>query len=84
MQNETAIQTEFKVQIDQQCTIWIRSSKYINATSQEQADEIALNMYKSGEIFSDLDEYEYIYDTLHETETVDILNEQGNTILKTY
>jgi hypothetical protein len=84
MQNETAIQTEFKVQIDQQCTIWIRSSKYINATSQEQADEIALNMYKSGEIFSDLDEYEYMYDTLHETETVDILNEQGNTILKTY
>jgi hypothetical protein len=84
MQNKTTVQTEFKVQIDQQCTIWIRSTKYINATSQQDADNIALNMFKSGEIFSDLDEYEYMYDTLHETETIDILNEQGNTILKTY
>jgi len=56
MQNETATQTEFKVQIDQQCTIWIRSTKYINATSQQEADNIALKMYKSDEIFSDLDE----------------------------
>jgi hypothetical protein len=84
MQNETTVQTEFKVQIDQQCTIWIRSTKYINAISQQEADNIALNMFKSGEIFSDLDEYEYMYDTLHETETIDILNEQGNTIIKTY
>jgi hypothetical protein len=84
MQNETTTQTEFKVQIDQQCTIWIRSTKYINASSQQEADEIAINMYQTGDIFSDIDDYEYLYDTMHETETIDILNEQGNTIIKTY
>jgi hypothetical protein len=83
MQNETTVQTEFKVEIDQQCTIWIRSTKYINAKSQQDADEIALNMYHNGDIFQDIDEYEYLYDTMQETEIVDITNEQGNTLVKT-
>lgn len=83
MTNTQTQTKEFKVEIDQQCTIWIRSTKYINAKSQQDADEIALNMYQNGDIFQDIDEYEYLYDTMQETEIVDITNDQGNTIVKT-
>ena len=75
---------EFKVQVDQQCTIWTTSIKIIEATSQDEADKIAVDMYHNGELFEDLQDFEYVYDSVHETETIDILNEQGNTILKTY
>jgi hypothetical protein len=73
---------QFKVQVDQLCTIWTSSIKFIEATSQEEADKIALDMYNDGELFGDLDEFEYVYDTLQETSTIDILNQQGNTIIK--
>jgi hypothetical protein len=73
---------EFRVQVDQLCTIWTSSIKFIEATSQEEADKIALDMYNDGELFGDLDEFEYVYDTLQETSTIDILNQQGNTIIK--
>lgn len=83
--NTTQTQTkEFKVQIDQQCTIWTTSYKMIEATSQDEADKIAVDMYHNGILFENLQDFEYVYDSVHETETIDILNQDGNTILKTY
>tara|TARA_R110000822_G_scaffold163349_1_gene303616 strand:+ start:870 stop:1121 length:252 start_codon:yes stop_codon:yes gene_type:complete len=73
---------QFKVQIDQLCTIWTSSTKYIEANSQQEADEIALNMYNNGEIFENIEEFQYVYDSVKETETIDILNEEGNRIIK--
>lgn len=84
MTNTQTQTKEFKVQVDQQCTIWTSSIKIIEATSQEEADKLAVEMYHNGELFENLQEFVYVYDSLHETETIDILNEQGNTILKTY
>jgi archaellum component FlaF (FlaF/FlaG flagellin family) len=73
---------QFKVQIDQLCTIWTSSIKYIEANSQQEADEIALNIYNNGEIFENIDQFEYVYDSLKETETMEILNGDGNRIIK--
>lgn len=73
---------QFKVQIDQLCTIWTTSTKCIEANSQQEADEIALNMYNNGEIFENIEEFQYVYDSVKETETIDILNEEGNRIIK--
>lgn len=84
MTNTQTQTKEFKVQVDQQCTIWTSSIKIIEATSQEEADKLAVEMYHNGELFENLQEFVYVYDSVHETETIDILNEQGNTILKTY
>lgn len=84
MTNTTTQLKEFKIQVDQQCTIWTSSIKIIEATSQEEADKLAIEMYHNGELFENLQEFVYVYDSVHETETIDILNEQGNTILKTY
>lgn len=83
--NTTQTQTkEFKVQVDQQCTIWTSSIKIIEATSQDEADKIAIDMYHNGELFENLQDFVYVFDSVHETETIDILNQDGNTILKTY
>jgi hypothetical protein len=73
---------QFKVQIDQLCTIWTSSTKYIEANSQQEADKIALEMYNNGEIFENIEDFEYVYDSVKETETIDILNEEGNRIIK--
>lgn len=80
--NSQTEKQEFKVQIDQLCTIWTSSTKYIEAYSQQEADEIALNMYNNGEIFENIEEFQYVYDSVKETETIDILNGEGNTIIK--
>jgi hypothetical protein len=74
----------FKVQVDQLCTIWTTSTKTIEATNQEEADKIAIEMYNNGQLFDELDDFEYVYDSLREMEEIDIINEQGNTILKTH
>lgn len=80
-QTETKI---FKVQVDQLCTIWTTSTKTIEATTQEEADQLAINMYHNGQLFDELDNFEYVFDSLREMEEIDIINEQGNTILKTH
>lgn len=79
----TQTQTKiFKVQVDQLCTIWTTSTKTIEATNQEEADKIALEMYNNGQLFDELDNFEYVYDSVKETETMEILNGDGNTIIK--
>ncbi len=81
--NTTQIQTkEFKVQVDQLCTIWTSSIKIIEATTQEEADKLAIELYNNGELYENLEEFVYVYDSLKETETIEILNEQGNTIIR--
>jgi len=81
----TQTQTKiFKVQVDQLCTIWTTSTKTIEATTQEEADQLAINMYHIGQLFDELDNFEYVFDSLREMEEIDIINEQGNTILKTH
>jgi hypothetical protein len=81
----TQTQTKiFKVQVDQLCTIWTTSTKTIEATTQEEADQLAINMYHNGQLFDELDNFEYVFDSLREMEEIDIINEQGNTILKTH
>jgi hypothetical protein len=85
--NTTQTQTqtkEFKVQVDQLCTIWTSSIKIIEATTQEEADQLAVDMYHKGELFENLTDFVYAYDSLRETDGIDIINEQGNTILKTH
>jgi hypothetical protein len=81
----TTTQTEtkiFKVQVDQLCTIWTTSTKTIEAITQEEADKIAIDMYNNGQLFDELDNYEYVYDSLKETDTMEIINEQGNTLIR--
>jgi hypothetical protein len=75
---------EFKVQVDQLCTIWTSSIKIIEATTQEEADKLAIDMYHKGELFENLTDFVYVYDSLREMDEIDIINEQGNTILKTH
>jgi hypothetical protein len=72
----------FKVQVDQLCTIWTTSTKTIEATNQEEADKIAIDMYNNGQLFDELDDFEYVYDSVKETETMEILNGDGNIIIK--
>jgi hypothetical protein len=81
--NTTQTQTqEFRVQVDQLCTIWTSSIKFIEATSQEEADKIAIDLYNNGELFEDLEDFEYNYDTLRELETMDIINGEGTTLIR--
>ena len=73
---------EFRVQLDQLCTIWTSSIKRVEATTQEEADQIAIEMYHNGELFENLDEFVYVYDSLKETETMEIINSTGNVLIK--
>jgi hypothetical protein len=80
---QTQTQTKiFKVQVDQLCTIWTTSTKTIEATTQQEADQYAIDMYNNGQLFDELDDFEYVYDSLKETETMEIINETGNRIIK--
>ena len=81
MQNTQTQKQEFRVQVDQLCTIWTSSIKFIEATTQEEADKIALEMYNNGELFENLEDFVYNYDTVKETETMDIINSKGNTLI---
>jgi hypothetical protein len=82
MTNTQTQTKEFRVQVDQLCTIWTSSIKTVEATSQEEADKIAFEMYENGQLFEDLDQFEYVYDSLKETETMEIINGEGNRIIK--
>lgn len=84
MTNTQTQTQEFRVQVDQLCTIWTSSIKIIEATTQEEADKLAIDMYQKGELFENLTDFVYVYDSLREMEDIDIINEQGNTILKTH
>ena len=82
MTNTQTQTKEFRVQVDQLCTIWTSSIKRVEATNQEEADKIALDMYNDGELFEKLEDFVYVYDSLKETETMEIINGEGNRIIK--
>jgi hypothetical protein len=82
MTNTTTQPKEFRVQIDQLCTIWTSSIKFIEATTQEEADQLAIEMYNNGELFEKLEDFVYNYDTVKETESMDIINGEGNTLIR--
>jgi hypothetical protein len=82
MENTQTKKQEFRVQVDQLCTIWTSSIKFVEATTQEEADKLAIELYNSGELFESLEDFVYNYDTVKETETMDIINGEGNTLIR--
>lgn len=82
MENTQTKKQEFRVQVDQLCTIWTSSIKFVEATTQEEADKLAIELYNSGELFENLEDFVYNYDTVKETETMDIINGEGNTLIR--
>lgn len=71
---------QFTFNIDQKITMWTRSTKHIEAETYEEAQQILKKQYLEGEIFEDLDEYEYLHDTQQDLDIVEILDNDGNLI----
>ena len=71
---------EFTFKIDQKITMWTRSTKHIEAETYEEAEKLLKEQYFKGEIFEDLDEYEYLHDTQEDMDIVEVLNQDGNLI----
>ncbi len=71
---------EFTFNIDQKITMWTRSTKHIEAETYEEAENILKTQYQAGEIFEDLDEYEYLHDTLEDIDGVEVLDQNGKLI----
>jgi hypothetical protein len=71
---------EFTFNIDQKVEMWTRSTKHIKAETYEQAEKILKEQYFKGEIFENLDEYEYLHDTQEDLEVIEVLNKDGNLI----
>ena len=79
METNTTLK-EFTYHIDQKIEMWTRSTKHIQAESQEQADKIIQDQIQLGEIYEDLDEYDFLYDTQKDLDIVEIFNQDGNQI----
>jgi len=60
--------------------MWTRSTKHIDASTYEEAEQVIKDQYQAGQLFEDLDEYEFLYDTQEDTECVEVLNTDGNQI----
>lgn len=73
---------EFRVQVDQLCTIWTSSIKFVQATTQDEADKLAIELYNSGELFENLEDFVYVYDSIKETDTMEIISGTGNVLMK--
>ena len=73
---------EFRVQVDQLCTIWTSSIKFVEATTQDEADKLAIELYNSGELFENLEDFVYVYDSIKETDTMEIISGTGNVLMK--
>jgi hypothetical protein len=71
---------QFKFNIDQKISMWTRSTKYIEAKTYEEAENILKTQYQAGEIFESLDEYEYLHDTQEDLDVVEVLDNNGNKI----
>lgn len=71
---------QFTFNLDQKITMWTRSTKHIEAETYEEAENILKTQYQAGEIFEDLDEYEYLHDTQEDLDVVEVLDQDGNLI----
>ena len=71
---------EFTFNIDQKISMWTRSTKHIQAETQEEAEKLLKIQYHEGRLFENLDEYEFLYETQEDTEVAEVLDENGNLI----
>jgi hypothetical protein len=71
---------EFTFKIDQKISMWTRSTKHIQAETQEEAEKLIKIQYYEGRLFENLDEYEFLYETQEDTEVAEVLDENGNLI----
>jgi hypothetical protein len=71
---------QFTFNIDQKISMWTRSTKHIEAETYEEAENILKTQYQAGEIFENLDEYEYLHDTQEDLDVVEVLDQDGNLI----
>lgn len=71
---------QFTFNLDQKITMWTRSTKHIEAETYEEAENILKTQYQAGEIFEDLDEYEYLHDTQEDLDVLEVLDQDGNLI----
>jgi hypothetical protein len=71
---------QFTFNIDQKITMWTRSTKHIEAETYEEAENILKTQYQAGEIFEDLDEYEYLHDTQEDLDVLEVLDQDDNLI----
>jgi hypothetical protein len=71
---------DFTFNIDQKISMWTRSTKHIQAETQEEAEKLIKIQYYEGRLFENLDEYEFLYETQEDTEVAEVLDENGNLI----
>lgn len=71
---------EFTFFIDQKIEMWTRSTKHIQAQSLEEAEQIVREQMDKGELYEDLDEYEFLYDTHKDLDIIEVLNQDGNIL----
>lgn len=79
MQNTTT-NKEFTFFIDQKIEMWTRSTKHIQAQSLQEAEQIVREQMDKGELYENLDEYEFLYDTHKDLDIIEVLNQDGKTI----
>jgi hypothetical protein len=71
---------EFTFNIDQKISMWTRSTKHIEAETYEEAEKVLKEQYSKGEIFEDLDEYEFLFDTQEDLDVVEVFSTNGDKI----
>ena len=81
-QSATATEKEFNFIMDEKHTVWYRTQFSVNANNREEAEKIAIEMYKSGEaeqLPNNIKETEILLDTL---QPMTIKESQGETLLE--
>lgn len=81
MQNTTTNQ-EFTFFIDQKVEMWTRSTKHIQAQSLQEAEEIVREQMNKGELYENVDEYEFLYDTHKDLDIIEVISPNGDIINK--
>lgn len=79
MQNTTTNQ-DFTFFIDQKIEMWTRSTKHIQAQSLQEAEQIVREQMDKGELYENVDEYEFLYDTHKDLDIIEVLNPNGDII----
>lgn len=70
----------FTFYIDQKITMWTRSTKHIEAETYDQAVQILKKQNQAWEMFEDLDEYDYLHDTLEDLNIFEVYDSDDNII----
>lgn len=81
MQNTTTNQ-EFTFFIDQKIEMWTRSTKHIQAQSLQEAEQIVREQMDKGELYENVDDYEFLYDTHKDLDIIEVISPNGDIINK--